>query len=309
MPSKWQVKINAPGQSEEDTVPEEPIAKPGGEKSEKEDEAEHGSPSDDPTPFGLDAEGMTQSADDQETQVDDLPWQSLDSLLMPEDLSEGDNLTLDEGVESHGDHVNANRKEKFWQPLESQVPGGEDLASILHGDYGNEHIEQMAEGQHKIETSVPERLVAGSPSWASEETKPVSREIAQPSLAETVFDVTFYLVPRLQHHYLLGELALWLRKWILGLCDDYGWQLEFIAVRPDYLKWTLGDFPECLCGEMLAVVRRVTSERIFRVFPALQSGNPTQDYWSPGYLVDILSHDFPTQVVIAKVTNVRSGEK
>jgi len=81
----------------------------------------------------------------------------------------------------------------------------------------------------------------------------------------------------------------------------YGWQLGFIAVRPDYIKWTLHDFPESLNREMLSIIRRETSKRIFRVFPHLDSGDATGDYWAPGYLVDTQNREYSTQALIAYV--------
>jgi len=127
------------------------------------------------------------------------------------------------------------------------------------------------------------------------------------SLEVDVSDVTFYLVPRLDTHHLLGALSHKLRCWLPEICETYGWQLDLIAVRPDYLKWTLRDFPEPLIREMLTILRHKTSERIFRVFPELKKGNPTSDFWSPGYLVDMLNQDFSTQSLISHLSKSRLG--
>ena len=95
--------------------------------------------------------------------------------------------------------------------------------------------------------------------------------------------------------------------WFPGICETYGWQLDTLSVRPDYIKWHLRDFPDALIHEMLEIVRARTSERIFRVFPNLKAGNPTQDFWSPGYLVDRQNRDFSTQILIAYIAKGRAS--
>lgn len=194
-----------------------------------------------------------------------------------------------------------------WQPLDPLKTGSEDLVSILQDDFETKGEVQPAEAQRWPSVSTQVKPKIDPMQWKGEQIESVSRKTEQVSLADTVLDTTFYLVPRLNEHFLLGELAQRLRMWFPKLCGRYGWELDLLAVRPDYLKWTLGYFPECLTHEMLAVVRRWTSERIFRFFPALKLSNPTQDFWSPGYLVDTQNREFPTQVLIAHVARDRSG--
>jgi hypothetical protein len=85
----------------------------------------------------------------------------------------------------------------------------------------------------------------------------------------------------------------------------YGWELILLSVRPDYLKWTLGDFPESLIQEMLRLMRMETSKRIFRTFSDLQNENQGGDYWAPGYLVDLQNREFTTQALMAHVDSSR----
>ncbi len=192
-----------------------------------------------------------------------------------------------------------------WQPLVPKSPQEEDLASIFQEDFSAGHEEETDVAHHWLKEPAEEGMDTSTPSF--DET-PVERsrrdELA--ALAETVFDTTFYLVPRMTGHYLLGELAESLRLWFPDLSSRYGWELAVLSVRPDYLKWTLADFPECLTGDVLSVVRKWTSERVFDAFPAMQAGNPSGDFWSPGYLVDTQKREFPTQVLIAHVARSQS---
>lgn len=192
-----------------------------------------------------------------------------------------------------------------WQPLMPKTAPEEDLASILQEDFS---------AQPEVDADLPQNW-PGKPAEGEvgddprlPEKAPVERTVRDElaALAETVFDTTFYLVPRMKEHYLLGDLAARLHEWFPNLCSRYGWELAVLSVRPDYLKWTLVDFPECLTWDTLSVVRRWTSERVFDAFPAMQEGNPSGDFWSPGYLVDTLKREFPTQVLIAQVAHNRS---
>jgi REP element-mobilizing transposase RayT len=193
-----------------------------------------------------------------------------------------------------------------WQPLNPLKPGHEDLVSILQDDFEIKGEMQQCEVQRSPSESTEVKPIIEEVQWVGEGIGDVSHKNEQVTLADTVLDTTFYLVPRLNEHFLLGELAQRLRMWLPKLCERYGWELDLLSIRPDYLKWTLGYFPECLIHDMLAVVRRWTSERIFRDFPTLQIDNAMQDFWSPGYLVDTQNREFPTQVLIAHVARDRS---
>lgn len=192
-----------------------------------------------------------------------------------------------------------------WKPLNSIKTGNEDLVSILQDDFEAQREVEPASDQRWPSVSTQVKSKTDPVYWEVEGRKDIFRKTEEVSLADTVLDTTFYLVPRINAHFLLGELAQSLRRWLPKLCERYGWELDLLSVRPDYLKWTLGYFPECLTHDMLAVVRRWTSERIFRVFPALQMGDSTQDFWSPGYLVDTQNREFPTQVLISHVARDR----
>jgi REP element-mobilizing transposase RayT len=226
---------------------------------------------------------------DQESQTDGLRWQPLDALLPSEGELAQAELEINQEIDHHVDHLTA----QLGDPLS---PPDADLVSI----FKDADQRQLAQNSLEDRPSV----IYHDP-FLGEDPRPVSCDKDNQTLAETVMDTTFYLVPRLNDHYLLGELALHLREWFPALCEIYGWELASLSVRPDFLKWTLLDFPECLIRDMLGVVRHWTSDRIFKALPELQAGNPTQDFWSPGYLVDTKNREFPTQVLVTHISRNR----
>ncbi len=188
--------------------------------------------------------------------------------------------------------------EPSWQPLVEMPHSEEDLVSIFQDDY------DLNAGPAAEDQGPASLRQAGLPAQAvAEETQPFLVAPSRPNVPETVCDVTLYLAPRAPHHFLVGGLAQQLRGWLPEICRTYGWQLDGLAVRPDYLRWTLADFPEVLIREMLQIVRRKTSQRIFRVYPNLRGGQ--DDFWAPGYLVDMQERDFSTQALMSRIARGR----
>lgn len=268
VPEGWQIENDTAGQLEDDIVPEESLALPEAPKNKN-------------------------KAEDQESQTDGLRWQPLDALLPSEGAIADSGSEIEGGIVHRIDHLTAQLGDLTPSP-------DDDLVSFFQDD-GERHLDQNTlNNQQTTSTSVTDH-----DPFLGQDTRPVSCNEDEISLAETVMDTTFYLVPRLNDHYLLGELALELREWFPALCEIYGWELASLSVCPDYLKWTLLDFPECLMRDMLGVVRDWTSTRIFKSFSALQVGNPTQDFWSPGFLMDTQNREFPIQVLVTHVSRSR----
>ncbi|QRN82547.1 transposase [Chloroflexota bacterium] len=199
-----------------------------------------------------------------------------------------------------------------WQPLAEIVLQEEDLVSILQEDFdaaGNNTADRdwraaaespnfpiSATVKSQVDTQ-PVRINPALENWTVGVEIPVASAI------------TFYLAPRQTKHFLIGGLSRQLRTWMPELCETYGWELDFLSVRPDYLKWSLRDFPEPLTRDMLQTVREKTSLWIFRVFPNLKEGADSTDFWAPGYLVDNKNRDFTTRALMAQVAQDRLGGK
>lgn len=185
-----------------------------------------------------------------------------------------------------------------WQALDEEATHqAEDLVTILQAGYSLQEsaLHSPAPGLpgHLIEPALPSEIAPDL-----EDTTPLKLDTVQEEAANLpVADVTFYLVPQSNQHFLIGELARWVRRWLPMVCQTYGWQLEYLSVRPDYLRWTLKDFPETLIRETIQIVRQQTSRRIFRVFPNIRQSSGSSDFWASGYLVDTQQREFSTQAL------------
>lgn len=214
------------------------------------------------------------------------------------------NPLSDKGAWEHiepgaGDRVGDPANGPAWQPLVEMPHPEEDLVSIFQDNYDLADARAGSAGQGPAIGHDP------STQTVVEDTRPFFVATAQPAVEETVGDVTLYLAPRATRQFLVGGLAQQLRRWLPEICRSYGWELTALAVRPDYLRWTLSDFPEVLTREMLQIVRAKTTQRIFRVYPNLREAKSPDDFWAPGYLVDMQDKDFSTQALMAHIARGR----
>ncbi|MFN3742586.1 MAG: transposase, partial [Anaerolineales bacterium] len=113
------------------------------------------------------------------------------------------------------------------------------------------------------------------------------------------------LIPRFENHHLTGDLATRLAEWVSSICVAYGWRLEYISIRPEYLQWVVSVPPSTSPGVLMRTIRMKTSEYIFTEFPRLRKENPSGDFWAPGYLIMGSNQPHPPQLVRSYILETR----
>ncbi|MGE5249124.1 MAG: transposase [Bacteroidota bacterium] len=116
------------------------------------------------------------------------------------------------------------------------------------------------------------------------------------------------LVPRFSAHYLTGDLGERLSEWLPTLCVAFGWRLEYLAVRPEYLQWVVNVPPNTSPGYLMRIVRHQTSVKIFKEIPRLRKDNPSGDFWAPGYLIMGGTQPPPSQLVRDYIKQARERQ-
>ena len=138
------------------------------------------------------------------------------------------------------------------------------------------------------------------------------RQINMEAVHAGVYHLTYacLLLPRFAEHYLTGEVADKLSEWMPIICIAFGWRLEYLAVRPEYLQWVANVPPATSPGYVMRIMRTQTSEKIFAAFPGLRKDNPSGDFWAPGYLIMGGTQPHPSQLVkdYIKQTRRRQGK-
>jgi REP element-mobilizing transposase RayT/CheY-like chemotaxis protein len=149
-----------------------------------------------------------------------------------------------------------------------------------------------------------------------DETRPHSiTEVAGRVMLEPIspglYNLTYacLLVPRFSSHYLTGDMADRISEWLPQICIAFGWRLEYLAVRPEYVQWVLNVPPATSPGYLMRIIRQQTSEKIFIEFSRLKKENPSGDFWAPGYLIMGGTQPHPPQLVkdYIKQTRTRQG--
>ncbi len=141
-------------------------------------------------------------------------------------------------------------------------------------------------------------------------TEVASRVMLEP-ISPGLYNLTYacLLVPRFSSHYLTGDVSDRLSEWLPQICIAFGWRLEFLAVRPEYMQWVTNVPPSASPGYLMRIMRQQTSEKIFAEFPRLKKENPSGDFWAPGYLIMGGTQPHPPQLVknYIKETRTRQG--
>ncbi|HAV78006.1 MAG TPA: IS200/IS605 family transposase [Anaerolineae bacterium] len=148
-----------------------------------------------------------------------------------------------------------------------------------------------------------------------DETRPHSiTEVAGRVMLEPItaglYNLTYacLLVPRFTSHYLTGDISERLSEWLPQICVAFGWRLEYLAVRPEYVQWVLNVPPASSPGYLMRIMRQQTSEKIFDEFPRLTRENPSGDFWAPGYLIMGGTQPHPPQLVKDYIKQTRSRQ-
>jgi REP element-mobilizing transposase RayT len=131
--------------------------------------------------------------------------------------------------------------------------------------------------------SDPNSIIATRPQSVTEVAHKIVLEPASPAMYN--LNYACLLVPRFDNHHLTGDLADKITEWVGQVSIAFGWRLEHISVRPEYLQWVVSVPPSTAPGYIMRIVRQQTSDRVFKEFPRLKTENPSGDFWAPGYLI------------------------
>jgi REP element-mobilizing transposase RayT len=130
-------------------------------------------------------------------------------------------------------------------------------------------------------------------------------------LDQNPYDLSYtcLLIPRFSSHFLIGDLADRLPEWMQQICVSFGWRLEFINVKPDYLQWTMGVPPATSTAYFMKSIRQQTSLFIFEDFPRIKRENVSYDFWAPGYLIYFGTRPHPIEVIRSFIHQTRQQQE
>ena len=149
----------------------------------------------------------------------------------------------------------------------------------------------------------------------NQETQPhpvieIARKIVLEPVSAAVYNLDYacLLVPRFTQHHLTGDLLEQLGEWVPQICIAFGWRLEYISIRPEYLQWIVNVPPATSPSSLMRSMRQHTSKRIFNDFPRFKKENPSGDFWAPGYLIMGGSQSPPAQLIKDFIAQTRQRQ-
>lgn len=219
--------------------------------------------------------------------------------------------------EQSGTRPSQPRAGKFSRESSPAVRVDNLLISAQDNDQTVEHaVEDFNATMPSRSRRRPDTPVRAPAPGELDETRPHSiTEVAGRVMLEPItpglYNLTYacLLVPRFSSHYLTGDLSERLSEWLPQICIAFGWRLEYLAVRPEYVQWVVNVPPAASPGYLMRIMRQQTSEKIFAEFPRLKKENPSGDFWAPGYLIMGGAQPHPPQLVkeYIKQTRQRQG--
>jgi len=206
-----------------------------------------------------------------------------------------DKLMEDTPADSFSEPTVATQHPKAPAASEVQVADPGSVSQAELGQLADTVVSQSARPQ------------AADPPVASRRKTAGEDEITFEPVSSSVYNLTYacVLVPRFPNHHLTGDIANRLSDWITHLSVAFGWRLEHLSIRPDYLQWMVNVPPNTSPGYLMRTVRQHTSRRMFIEFPTMENDNPSGDFWAPGYLILGSTQPPPAHLVLDFIRNIR----
>jgi REP element-mobilizing transposase RayT/CheY-like chemotaxis protein len=115
---------------------------------------------------------------------------------------------------------------------------------------------------------------------AKDPTEGLNFDDLEPETASMVnITYTCVLIPRLPEHHLVGDLAEALSRWVYELSIAFGWRLDHLSVRPNYLHWRAISSPDYAPAHIVLDMKKRTSERIFDKYSRFETANPNARFY------------------------------
>lgn len=222
--------------------------------------------------------------------IDDVP------PSVPEDWQPAE--LADEAHEGNMEGIGSTEDSQATPQRYSEVALEEESGEFLEADTEYKQAE-IVDYQADTVPSQPEP--AKNYTLDSSLAQPISAgdQVQVQAVSPALYNLTYacVLIPRFPEHHLTGILASHLSDWVTQVCLAFGWRLEHLSVRPDYLQWIVNLPPTASPGHLMRIVRQHTSRRLFLQFARYEEDNPSGDFWAPGYFILSSSQPPPPHLI------------
>ncbi len=198
-------------------------------------------------------------------------------------------------------------------PVTTDHAHGPAMSAQSKTSFDEVDVTAPARPQQRPQTPVGRPAPGESDVTRESPTTDAARKLIVEPTTAGLYHLTYacLLVPRFSSHYITGDLSDHLSEWLPNICVAFGWRLEYLSVRPEYLQWVVNVQPNTSPGYLMRIMRQQTSEKIFSDFLRLKKENPSGDFWAPGYLIMGGTQPHPPQLVrdYIRQTRQRQGQE
>ncbi|MFC1997528.1 transposase [Chloroflexota bacterium] len=204
--------------------------------------------------------------------------------------AEGESVSVDNEDRNSGEAKSDQQQVMFQDFLAILDIPEPDGSSDPEPMYTETKFSRPVEVQHREPAILPETredaplVLETVPSKQAEPLTQYDVQLEPTSLALHDLAYACVLIPRLPDHHLTGIMTGLLNVELSRLCLAFGWRLEHLAIRPQYLHWVVTVTPDVPASQVIQKIREQTSILIFNEFPRLAIENPSSDFWAPGYM-------------------------
>ncbi len=258
----------------------------------------------------------TQYMEDESSQ--DLEIPSISKILsdVPPPTPEPGTASRPGGISWGGNPTPSHPMHQYSRESSPAVRVNDLLVSNQNNEQTIEHVVQDFDATMPSKSRQrPETPIRRPGTGELDETRPhsiteVASRVMLDPISPGLYNLTYacLLVPRFSSHYLTGDISDHLSEWLPNICIAFGWRLEYLAVRPEYVQWVLNVPPATSPGYLMRIMRQQTSEKIFAEFPRMKKENPSGDFWAPGYLIMGGTQPHPPQLVKDYIKQTRSQQ-
>jgi putative transposase len=114
-----------------------------------------------------------------------------------------------------------------------------------------------------------------------------------------VYDLKYHFVwiPKYRKKLLKGDVAKFVRQTFERIANEYGWEIEEMAIQPDHVHIFLHAPPKYAPARMVQIIKSISAREVFAQFPHLRQKLWAGEFWSDGYFVRSVGDQVTAEII------------
>ena len=114
-----------------------------------------------------------------------------------------------------------------------------------------------------------------------------------------VYDLKYHFVwiPKYRKKLLKGDVAKFIRQVFERIANEYGWEIEEMAIQPDHVHIFLHAPPKYAPARIVQIMKSISAREVFAQFPQLHQKLWAGEFWSDGYFVRSVGDQVTAEII------------